>query len=79
MHIQDFSAAEFGSLPLPEHISIEDDPGFGLELDLRPCVSLEPGESPCAFYTVSLKLSTCKLARRNASMLTCKHDGANQA
>lgn len=44
--MQCFSAAEFGSLPLPESISFEDDPGFGLELDLRPCVSLEPGAFP---------------------------------
>lgn len=44
--MQDFSAAEFGSLPLPESIRFEDDPGFGLELGLRPCASLEPGDGP---------------------------------
>ena len=45
--MQDFSAADFGSLPLPESICFEDDPGFGLELGLRPCASLEPGDGLC--------------------------------
>ncbi|KAL3143120.1 PSII 6.1 kDa protein [Trebouxia sp. C0009 RCD-2024] len=38
---QGYSAAGFASLPLPEPLSLEDDPGFALELDLR-CKSLEP-------------------------------------
>lgn len=51
--MQGVLAAEFGSLPLPESISIENDPGFELELDPRPCASLEPGDGPAllAFCT----------------------------
>ena len=43
MLVQGYSAAAFASLPLPETLNFEDDPGFGPELDIRPSVSLEPG------------------------------------
>lgn len=42
--VQGYSPAGFASLPLPNPISFEDDPGFGLELGPRPCTSLEPGD-----------------------------------
>lgn len=42
--MQDFSAAGLRPLPLPEPIRLEDDPGFGIELDPRPCISLESGD-----------------------------------
>ena len=72
LHMQDFPAAEFGSLPLPESISFEDDPGFELELDLRPCASLEPGDGPALPSAQYLQSSqSIELAQRNVNMPTC--------
>ena len=80
MHMQDVLAAEFGSLPLPESISFENDPGFELELDPRPCASLEPGDGPALLASAQpLKLPSCEVDQRNASMPTCTDDGKDQA
>ena len=57
LRLQGFSAAGFASLPLPETMAFEDDPGFGLELGARPSLSLGPGMDNA--YIIDVCIDVC--------------------